>query len=755
MWAGILTAFVITIVALVVGQKPVLAVILAIPPIVTIPRGDQRGTTVVALLSLVLVVVLSVFFYPDAEWNTYLVRIFVVAAAGAVAIWAVTVRAGTQTGLAALADENALLHEDSERERSLLDALLENAPTGVAVVNDELTFVRVNRVFAVLAGSSVEQMLGRSLTDAIPTVTAVTVDGVNRALRTGESLIDQEITVPREGRREDRDDVFLHYRASYFPIAGPDGPLGVGIVAQDVTEQEEVRREVERQRLLYETLLRAQSEGGLGMALLDGESIVYVNDAATEILGYAGDEFRSLDTYLDIIPAAEQQRMVSWLAGVVLDETADPQIETRVRHRDGRVVDLELTAQVVTGASPVVSNDASIVIVGRDVTDRKTAERERAELLAAEQSARVRLEDSHRRMSVLARAGAILERSLDLRETLPLVAGLVVTEIADSCVIDVRTNGRGERRMASAERPGSPVAPDESRLLVLPLLAGDAVLGSMSVGRRTLDDHEDQLVRELARRVALAVTNAQLYRERDQVAATLQRSLLPPDLPELPGFELAAAFRAAGRANEVGGDFYDAFLLGGDRWALVIGDVCGKGADAAAITALARYAIRTIATDEDGPGTVLGRVNEVLLRHGDPERFVTALFARVDVSDPSRVVVASAGHPPPVVLRAGGEPAVEKAVGTLLGVVEEPRLPDHELRLDVGDTLVLVTDGVLEARIDRDSTDILGLPGMLRELAALADRSPAGIAEGLADVAQVSPERQRDDIAILVLRRTR
>lgn len=383
----------------------------------------------------------------------------------------------------------------------------------------------MNRTFVAINGGTVEEHVGRTFAEAIPTAAEATRRAIEATLGSGVPQVDIEVDKPGRDGTPGR-----QYLASYYRIDGPDGVLGVGIVAQDVTEQIRVRGEIERQRNLYETLLRTQSEAGQGMALLDGDAVAYVNDAASEIVGYSLAELGSLVTYLDIFTPEERDRVSVWLAGVVMqDDDAAATIETALHHKAGHTVDVELSAQPVTDRESGLAGMASVVVVGRDISDRKQAERERAELLALEQSARRRLEDSHRRLSVLARAGAILERSLDLRETLPQVADLVVAELADSCSIDVRATGQ---RVEQVRREGNGSADGEdTRLLRLPLLAGDTVVGSLSVGRRTLDDQDDQLLRELARRVALAVANAHLYAERDHVAVTLQRSLLPRRFP--------------------------------------------------------------------------------------------------------------------------------------------------------------------------------------------------------------------------------
>lgn len=353
------------------------------------------------------------------------------------------------------------------------------------------------------------------------------------------------------------------------------------------------------------------------------------------------------------------------------------------------------------------------------------------------------LHAAHRRLSIQTRASELLEQSLDLHETLPLLGELLLEEVADAIAVEVIGGDRQNERVIDLGRPGTgtPVA--------YPLLNGPRLIGTMTIVPRATGDEDGELLGQLSRRLARAIANSQLYAERDHVARTLQNSLLPPSLPQIGGFDLAAAFRPAGAGNEVGGDFYDAFSLGRDEWALVLGDVCGKGADAAAVTALARYSVRTITAHEQRPSRVLDELNDGLLRHGERERFCTVLFARVSEDD-GRVTMSSGGHPPPVLVSPGRAPEAVPISGTLLGVIERPRLAEAQLRLTPGQTLVLYTDGILEA-LTRGG-ELLGLEGLKAVLAGLADASAQEIADTLVGLAQRAPGGQRDDAAALVLR---
>jgi serine phosphatase RsbU (regulator of sigma subunit) len=146
---------------------------------------------------------------------------------------------------------------------------------------------------------------------------------------------------------------------------------------------------------------------------------------------------------------------------------------------------------------------------------------------------------------------------------------------------------------------------------------------------RVFGEKDLHLAEELARRAATRIDNAGLYHERDHIAWTLQQSLLPPALPDIPGFEVAALYRPAGEGYEVGGDFYDVFETADRAWALVVGDVCGKGPEAAAITGLARHTIRAIAMHDRRPCKVLRSLNEALLGEAWTDRFCTVCYVRL------------------------------------------------------------------------------------------------------------------------------
>jgi serine phosphatase RsbU (regulator of sigma subunit) len=205
----------------------------------------------------------------------------------------------------------------------------------------------------------------------------------------------------------------------------------------------------------------------------------------------------------------------------------------------------------------------------------------------------------------------------------------------------------------------------------------------------------------------------------------------------------------------VGGDFYDVFRSGSGSWTAVIGDVCGKGPEAASLTALARYTVRTASSPESSPREVLRTLHDSISSERSDFRFCTAALARIQTppngKGKARLTVALGGHPLPIILREDGKVDPIGRPGTLLGVLPSPVLADADATLGPGDSLILYTDGVLDVR---DSTERGDPDWLAKQLPELAGKSADQIAQGLADAAiDRHGGEPRDDIAILVLHR--
>jgi serine phosphatase RsbU (regulator of sigma subunit)/anti-sigma regulatory factor (Ser/Thr protein kinase) len=334
----------------------------------------------------------------------------------------------------------------------------------------------------------------------------------------------------------------------------------------------------------------------------------------------------------------------------------------------------------------------------------------------------------------------------------------------------VRT-GRAVFLSSSAERAtrypvfaASPVVRDESYAIVP--LGSEIPLGALVMGfpePRVFTEEDEAFLTALAGQCAAALARAALYEERERArlaaeaaARTLQGALLPPRLPDIGGLDLGARYLAGSAHTEVGGDFYDVFPLYGNRHLVVLGDVCGRGVEAATTALLIRHTVRSAAVNLRTPAAILAHVNDVLCRHNelspdaDP-RFATALVAVVHPRPDGSVSVhlAVAGHPLPLLRRHHGEVQPVGAPGTLLGITDAAGFADHGLALAPGDALVCYTDGVTERR-DGDtffgearlSTLLAATPGSADALAGVVEAAVAGFAA----------DEPSDDLAVLVLR---
>ncbi|KUL70419.1 MULTISPECIES: SpoIIE family protein phosphatase [unclassified Streptomyces] len=291
--------------------------------------------------------------------------------------------------------------------------------------------------------------------------------------------------------------------------------------------------------------------------------------------------------------------------------------------------------------------------------------------------------------------------------------------------------------------------------VVLPLVARNRVIGMLTLGKPT-DEHFRQEILELAedlsRRAALALDNARLYSERTAISQSLQRSLLPPELPEIDGVEVEVIYRAAGEGNEVGGDFYDLFPISDGAYGFAIGDVCGTGPNAAAVTGLARHALRLLAREGLSGPAVLERLNSAILDEGARSRFLTLLYGemRPQEDGSAELKVVCAGHPLPLRLRQDGtvEPAAEPQ--PLLGVMEDLELYEQTVTLDPGDVLLCVTDGVTERR---EGTRMLGDDGLADVLTTCTGLTAGAVAARIMRaVERFASDAPSDDMAILAMR---
>ena len=305
----------------------------------------------------------------------------------------------------------------------------------------------------------------------------------------------------------------------------------------------------------------------------------------------------------------------------------------------------------------------------------------------------------------------------------------------------------------------------EGGVAVFPLHARGRLLGALAFGNRpgrSFSDADIDLAKAVASRAAVIVDNARLFHERSGVARALQDSLLPPRLPDIPGIDLGAKYRPAGRGLDVGGDFYDAFEADDNWWMFAVGDVCGHGVDAAATTGLVRHTIRSAAMHGVMPSAVLGHLNKMLLRAGaereavDDERipvsprFCTVLVGAVQPTPRGvDIILCSGGHPLPLVRRAVGRVEPVGVPGTLLGVTADVILTDSVVHLDPGEALVCYTDGLIDRRSGRRAFGEEGVVKAMYQGKNLGADELAVLIE--AEAVSFVDDDPADDMAVLAL----
>ncbi len=505
------------------------------------------------------------------------------------------------------------------------------------------------------------------------------------------------------------------------------------------------------------------------------------NPAAVRLYGYSEEE--ALGSHISfLVPSDHANEDQEILTRVRRGERIETFETERVR-KDGVRVDVSLTV------SPIEHPQRGIVgasVIARDITAEKRRRRAQEFLVAATRN---------------------LDASLDFDRTARTIVESAVPELAELCVLDfIRRDGwlgdsvvsaaqptagavlerirrrspldpGGEHPVAQVLRAGRPMvwrdltAPDvmakvaqseEHRRLieetryrsaaVAPLIARGQTLGAISFlhassGLRYEADDLD-LLGELADRAALALDNARLYEERARIDRSLQRGLRPPEPPFVRGLDIAVAFEAFGEGMEIGGDLYDILPTEDGCW-IMIGDVAGKGAVAAGVSVALRHSMRGLVREIEEPGELLGHLNEMLLEGDSLNDFATALVLRLRrIGEDWKIRLAAAGHPPAVHVKRDGPVAL--GGGTMLGAWGNASRPTYEAELRAGETLVLATDGWLDAGPPRAH---LG-PGALAERAhSVADLDLAEMTERLRqDAVARGGGRLRDDLVLLAIR---
>jgi PAS domain S-box-containing protein len=461
---------------------------------------------------------------------------------------------------------------------------------------------------------------------------------------------------------------------------------------------------------------------------LDGVITVW-NPAAERIYGYSAEE--AIGRHISMIIPSDHEHEEDVILGKISKGERLETYETERIRKDGARIDVSLTV------SPIRNELDEIVgasILARDITGEKR--RRSAE-------------------AFIAKVASAFHSSLDPQEAAQTIVETAIPELCELCVIDqllpdgtvgwaaiaatdpVMADGlRALRQSAPIDPDGShPVAgvirsgrpavlrdltSDDMRgqvaqseeherfiaanrytsAVVIPLIARGRLLGTISFvhvqNDRLYDAGDLDLFSDIGERAAMAIDNARLYRERSDIATTLQRVLRPDAPPDVPGVEIEAVYEPAGEDIEVGGDFYDLFEASG-AWFLLIGDVVGKGPAAAGLTGQIRHTVRALALPGWGPAEILEHTNGLLYEQLTEGRFATAQLLALRPADdgPAQVDLASAGHPPAVL--SGLKGARFLGGGVVLGVTPDPHISQTSFELALRDVLVLYTDGWLDA----------------------------------------------------------
>jgi PAS domain S-box-containing protein len=690
----------------------------------------------------------------------------------------------------------------SVTERAVLDAL----PRAVVVTDPAGQILMWNGPAEELYGWRADEVVGRSIFDVL-----VPLPDRER----GRQILDEvgvgaewsgDFTVLRKTGEA------VRVRVSDRPVLDEAGNV-VAIVgaSEDVTDQRFLEQ---RASDLTEHLRLALDAGGLGTWRWNrtiGE--IQWDSKLEQLFGLEPGRFDGrFETYVGLLHPDDAEHVLE-VVNEAVEAKSRYVVDHRVLWPDGSVHWMSGAGQVTLDDDGEVTGTIGCVF---DVTERVEAERERERftldaLLAAEDERVSRL-----RLEFLGRINDVLNEATDRQDLMRDVVRAAVPRLGDWCAIyllpasdsvvpdsstpDVEIAHVDPEMLAYATEllarfpydPASPVGipavirtartefypditdevldevglTDEERELVhrlalrssiaIPLVKRGNVFGAMqfvmSESSRRYTQDDVTLAQAVGARIASSLENRRLADSQRVIASTLQAGLLPTDLPEIPGGEIAVRYWATGEGIDVGGDFYDVFQIGESVWGVAIGDVCGTGPTAAAVTGLVRHTIASAAWHGDEPVEVLAHLNRTMLERRTGS-FCTAIYATLRAVEGGLTLdLACGGHPLPILIAADGTVGVLGEPGTLIGVFDETRLNGTTAHLRPGDTVVLYTDGVTDVPPPNQlgAADFAAMVGA----ASTAATSAEDLADRLhAELSSILPIEQRsDDIALLIIR---
>jgi serine phosphatase RsbU (regulator of sigma subunit)/PAS domain-containing protein len=552
-------------------------------------------------------------------------------------------------------------------------------------------------------------------------------------------------------------------------------------------------------RLLHAAFQRTPA----ALFLLEQDSTIRrANDRAAALLGFPAGYAtgKPLTSFVDLPFRAALQTQLAAVARTGADRKANCRVLTSTGPLDAT---LTAAAIELPGDPPLFM--VTVAPVGADSGASADGAAPAAVAAAIDDSADPAITAMTKRLDMVTSVTRLLLDNSTFSEavTLQRCARLLAGELADWVIIDIDRGGQLRRQFAAGQRDGQAdklvravrsVDPDPesapwqvhstgksvllahaddpailgagpggtpllmalgaTSLICVPISDGSTGYGALTLARQAANSPfsvaDLGLAEDLGQHLANAIRVDRMFRRKSEAAESLQASLMPATLPTVPWLEFAAAYIGAMQWQETSGDFYDVFPTG-DGWAIAIGDVCGKGQDAAAMTAAARHSIRALSHVHDAPADVLTAANQVLLAGDYGERFVTASLAFVRQRGRRvQVRLGGCGHPGPAVVRADGRVEILEADGMPLGLFGDSQASRAEVELRAGDLLFFYTDGVTEAR----SADLAFLEDRLAdELASVAGRSAADTVHAVQElVTSFSDGELRDDVTMLAVR---
>jgi PAS domain S-box-containing protein len=670
-------------------------------------------------------------------------------------------------------------------ESALFQGLISEAPVAFAFLDPEGRFDRVNEAFTDLTGFPVERHVGRAPSEFLPADLAAVIEGaVHRVVEEDRPVTDGDQRIrTRLSGGEPR-----HWTLSFFPIRD-DGIAGVGMLGVDVTERQQTEEDLRRSEERYRSLVESQQQlvwiskpsgavdedapqwraitgQGLEEYFLHGwlgavhpDDRPHTEEAWREALrgrtmfewSYRVRTRASGYRYFEVraVPIIRHGRVVEWV-GANTDVTPQREAEEMRGRLTDQLGAAALRTARLQGATAVLAEALTVEQVVQVIIDvGRTA-------LAADRSA-VALLDPERAVLKLINSGSVPDVPGAPGDEIPLTHSNVMTMAVNSrrpvfaespeILRAQLADAGGDESVIKAILTHS----DERAWVGLPLLAAGRALGALrfSFTRPQKISQEDGVFLEaLAGQCALAVERATLFEREHRTAETLQRSLLPDRLPVIPGLVLAQRFRSGSRHVQVGGDWYDAFLLQDARVAAVVGDVMGKGVKAAAGMGRIRNAMRALALTNPPPAAVLTGLDRVFDATEDEEQVTTLAYMIIEPGT-GEGTLALAGHPPPLLVSPQGTAMLTDAEpGTPLGWPTSRR--QFRFSVPPGHTAVLYSDGLVENRkrgldaglaelcsvVTEAPPEVVGNPHMLLDF--LVDRMLAGY-------------EQDDDVTVLAV----